>query len=230
LLSESSKNPGRRVGIALVILCLIGIAAAARRIAVLTIAPPAASSDFGGLNAHFLTRAGATLLHVVPSLLLLLLVPLQFVSSLRRRHPRVHRWAGRLIMVLGILVGTSALWLSADPVGGSIESTATVSFGCLFLIALGKAWWHIRNGRVNLHREWATRMTAIALGVATTRPIMGVFFATSRITGLTPQQFFGPAMWIGLASTTVAGEIWIRSQTAARTVLPGAEPATRPAA
>ena len=57
-----------------------------------------------------------------------------------------------------------------------------------------------------LHREWATRMVAIALGVATTRPIIGLFFATSRLTGLTPHAFFGPAMWMGFVSTWLAGE------------------------
>ena len=53
-------------------------------------------------------------------------------------------------------------------------------------------------------------MVAVALGVATTRPIMAVFFATSRLTGLTPEQFFGPAMWLGFISTCLAGEAWIR--------------------
>jgi Predicted membrane protein (DUF2306) len=131
---------------------------------------------------------------------------------LRESHPRVHRWTGRVIVGLGVVIGGSALWLSAHPVGGLAESSATIFYGCFFLFALGKAWWHIRNGRVELHREWATRMTAIALGVATTRPIMGVFFATSRLTGLSPQQFFGPAMWLGLTSTYLAGEVWIRAQ------------------
>jgi hypothetical protein len=60
-------------------------------------------------------------------------------------------------------------------------------------------------------------MTAIALGVATTRPIMGVFFATSRLTGLTPHDFFGPAMWLGLTSTYIAGEAWLQTQKTAFT-------------
>ena len=46
---------------------------------------------------------------------------------------------------------------------------------------------------------------------------MAVFFATSPLTGLTPQQVFGPAMWLGFISTCLAGEDWIsysRSQNA----------------
>jgi len=208
---EKGRNSGgRRVWIVLVMLCAIGAVAATRRIVALGTAPAAGSADFAGLDAHFAAQAGVTLVHLVPSLLFVLLVPLQFVPSLRQRHPRVHRWTGRVIVLLGVVISGSALWLSGHPVGGLAESSATIFFGCFFLLALAKAWWHIRNGRVELHREWATRMTPIALGVATTRPIMGAFFATSRLTGLTSHDFFGPAMWLGLTSTCLAGEAWIR--------------------
>jgi hypothetical protein len=202
---------------AIVILCAIGAAAVIRRLAALGTAPLAGSSQFAGLDARFAAEPGLTLAHIMPSLLFVALVPLQFVPSLRRRHPRLHRCTGRVIMGLSVAIGISALWLSAHPVGGVVESAATIFFGCFFLFSLGWAWWHIRNRRVELHREWVTRMVAIALGVATTRPIMAIFFATSPLTGLTPQQFFGPAMWLGFISTYLAGEAWIsyaRSRTA----------------
>ncbi|MBI2686649.1 MAG: DUF2306 domain-containing protein [Acidobacteria bacterium] len=192
------------------ILCAIGAAAVVRRLFALGGTPAGSSTPFASLDANFTAKARMTLLHIVPSLLFVLLVPLQFISSLRQRYPRVHRITGRLIMGLGVVAGASALWLSASPVGGIAEGTATALFGTFFLFSLGKAWWHIRNRRVELHREWVTRMTAIALGVATTRPIMAVFFATSALTGLTPEQFFGPAMWLGFGSTYLAGEVWIR--------------------
>jgi hypothetical protein len=205
----------KRFWIALLLLCAIGAGAVLRRIVALESPPPA------GLDALFTAKTGMVLLHIVPSLLFVLLIPLQFVSTLRQRHPRLHRWTGRMVMVLGLTIGISALRLSAHPVGGLAESSATTFFGCFFLLCLGKAWRHIRNERVEWHREWATRMTAIALGVATTRPIIGVFFATSRLTGLTPEQFFGPAMWLGFVSTYLAGEAWInftRSQVTARSL------------
>jgi hypothetical protein len=208
---EVRKTPReRRFRIALLILCAIGAGAATRRIVALSTTPLAGGSTLATLDAHFAAKAGVMLLHIVPSLLFVLLLPLQFISSLRARHPRWHRWTGRVLVVsLGVVVGVSALSMSAQPVGGLAESTAVIFFGCFFLFALGKAWWHIRHGRVERHRQWAIRVAAIALGVATTRPIMAVFFATSRVTGLTPQQFFGPAMWLGFVSTYLAAEIWI---------------------
>jgi hypothetical protein len=194
----------------MVILCAIGAAAATRRIVALSAEAAKGSSPFAGLDQKFAAEAGILLLHIVPALLFVLLLPLQFVPSLRRRHPVWHRWSGRIIAALGIILGVSALQLSMHPVGGIVEASATVLFGCFFLFALGKAWWHIRNRRIKLHEEWMTRMAGIVLGVAMTRPIMGVFFATSRLTGLTPQQFFGPAMWLGFVSTWLAAETWIR--------------------
>jgi hypothetical protein len=195
--------------VVLILLCTIGAAAAARRLFALDAVSSGGLSPFASLDLHFAGRAELTRLHVVPSLLFVLLVPLQFVSRLRQSRPRLHRWTGRVLLGCTLLIGLSALRLSASPVGGLAESTATVLFGCLFLFSAAKAWWHIRHRHVVLHREWATRMVAIALGVATTRPIIGLFFATSRLTGLTPHDFFGPAMWIGFLSTWLAGEAWI---------------------
>jgi hypothetical protein len=53
------------------------------------------------------------------------------------------------------------------------------------------------------------RAFAVGLAVATIRPIIGVFFATSRLTGLTPRDFFGTAFWIGFVLQLIAAEVWI---------------------
>lgn len=194
----------------LLLLCAIGAAVTIRRIVALTTTPLAGASPFASLDAHFDAKSGTTLIHIVPSLAFALLVPLQFVSSLRRRHPKFHRWIGRVLLCVGIVVGISAESLSAHPIGGIIEGTATTFYGCFFLFSLSRAWLHIRDRRVGLHREWVIRMVAIALGAAATRPIMAVLFATSRMTGLSPEQFFGPAMWLGFTASYLAGELWIR--------------------
>ncbi|HYK50356.1 MAG TPA: DUF2306 domain-containing protein, partial [Terriglobales bacterium] len=57
-----------------------------------------------------------------------------------------------------------------------------------------------------------TRAIAILLGIATTRPVMGVFFATSSVTHLSPPQFFGIAFWIGFSINTLIVELWLRSR------------------
>jgi hypothetical protein len=50
------------------------------------------------------------------------------------------------------------------------------------------------------------RAFGVALGVATTRPIVGAFFAARR---LSPHEFFGTAFWLGFTLTLLAAETWI---------------------
>ena len=74
-----------------------------------------------------------------------------------------------------------------------------------------------RSGDWTLHRTWMMRAIAVLLGIATTRPVMGVFFATESVTHLQPQQFFGTAFWIGFTATYIAGEAYLRSHPAGQT-------------
>jgi hypothetical protein len=60
-------------------------------------------------------------------------------------------------------------------------------------------------------RHWLLRSVVILLGIATTRPVMGVFFATRRLTHLEPSQFFGMAFWIGFSINTIIVELWLRT-------------------
>jgi zinc transporter ZupT len=69
-----------------------------------------------------------------------------------------------------------------------------------------------RRDDVEQKRRWMLRAIAIPLGIATTRPVMGVFFATSPLTGLIPGQFFGIAFWIGFSLNTLVMEFWLRNR------------------
>jgi len=76
----------------------------------------------------------------------------------------------------------------------------------VFLICLVKAYLFIRRKEVARHREWMIRAYGVGLGVATTRPIVAMFFAFRR---LTPHEFFGIAFWLGFTTTFLAAEAWI---------------------
>ena len=191
-------------------LCAIAVAAVLHRMFALAhplTRGPAAAAE---LDADFTRKAVLTLVHIVAALVFVLLVPLQFSGTLRARHPRVHRWTGRIVMALTPVIGLSALLLLVHPIGGIPEVTAILFFDGLFLFAMGRAFVLARQRRFPQHREWVIRGVAVALGAATVRPIMGVFFAISRGTGWTPHQFFGIAFWIGFAATVVGAEMWIR--------------------
>jgi uncharacterized membrane protein len=155
----------------------------------------------------------------VPGMLFMILGPLQFSSRIRARHLRWHRLSGRVFVVSGLVIGISALVMSfgMPAIGGVNQAAATTLFGTFFLFALCKAFWHIRRREVALHREWMIRAFSIGLAVAAIRPIMGVFFATSPLTGLTPREFFGIAFWIGFVLHLMAAEAWIHTTTPGET-------------
>jgi hypothetical protein len=163
---------------------------------------PAAALD-AGFSAH----PTLTFIHILPGALLIVLMPLQFVRGIRERHLSWHRWSGRLLIILGFVVGASALMKSYTmAIGGTNETAATTLFAILFLIFLSMGFWNIRRRRIARHREWMIRAFGVALGIATTRPIVGAFFAARRST---PQEFFGTAFWMGFTITLVAAEAWI---------------------
>jgi uncharacterized membrane protein len=203
------KFPARLVWIGTIVLAVIGAAAATRRALVLfwpvTFAgkyPPAAALDLG-----FAKHITLTLVHIVPAALFIMLVPLQFVPSIRSRHLNLHRRMGRILLLCGLLVGLSALVMSYRmSIGGANETAATALYATLFLVCLVKAYWHIRRKQIAQHREWMIRMFGVGLGVATTRPIVGMFFAFRK---LRPHEFFGIAFWLGFTITFLAAEAWI---------------------
>jgi uncharacterized membrane protein len=193
------------------ILVLIGVITVIRRIFQLSPSPePPRFPEAAAMDRGFFQHPRLTLMHILPGFLFMVLGPLQFLPQLRRRRLELHRWSGRVFIAAGAVIGISALIMSPQmAIGGANETVATMLFALLFLFALGKAFLHIRRRQVAQHREWMIRAFAIGLAVATIRPIVGVFFATSRLTHLTPQQFFGTAFWLGFTLHAIAAEIWI---------------------
>jgi uncharacterized membrane protein len=200
---------------AVIFLALLGVVVAARRTLVLlkpealkTGANPAAD-----LDSHFANRRVITLLHVIPGALFMVLGPLQFIASLRKRYPEVHRWSGRIFLTASAIIGITGLMMArGNTVGGWDEKSAIFLFGSFFLFALVKALRHAMHREFATHREWMIRGYGVGLAVATIRPIMGIFFATAIVRGHTPQphDFFGTAFWIGFTLQAIVAEIWIR--------------------
>jgi len=205
-----SKN-GRGIWIVLILLCLIAIAATVRR-GVALLYPPKThpTVELAHLDARFAAQRALTFAHIIPAFVFAVLVPFQFVSGIRTRHPALHRWNGRILISVGTLAGLTGLLLVLHPVGGAVEVAAILTFDAIFLTSLWNAYRFARQRNFVQHREWILRAVAVALGVATVRPVMGVFFATSRITHLTPHDFFGWAFWTGFSLNVIAMEIWIR--------------------
>jgi hypothetical protein len=207
---DSMRGIQRLVWPAVILLVAIGILATARRTYVL-MSPTQPAPRFAAgadMDAGFRRQRALTLLHILPASLFMILMPLQFVPRIRRRWLAWHRWSGRLLIVLGVVVGISALVMSYTmAIGGANETAATTLFAVLFLMFLGLGFWNIRLRRIARHREWMIRAFGVSLGIATTRPIVAAFFVAGR---LSPHEFFGIAFWLGFTLTLLGAEAYVQ--------------------
>jgi hypothetical protein len=204
----------------LILLCVIALAAATRRIVALATSPSATPIPaMASLDAHFATHSTLTLIHIIPAAIFILLLPAWFSRRLTN-NPPIHRRITYGLFLTGAITGLTAILLAKNPVGGINESAASLLFDSLFLFSLARAAWLFHRGNLPLHRNWMIRAIAVLLGIATTRPVMGIFFATQRLTHLQPEQFFGTAFWIGFTTTYIAGEAYLRTHTLANTQVP----------
>ncbi len=163
-------------------------------------------------NPQFLDYPTITLLHVIPGGIYLGLAPLQFLGRIRSRWLGYHRWAGRFLASIGLVVGVAAVFLAlVIPFSGRWEQVINGFFGTLFVISLVNGVVYIRAGQIDLHREWMIRAFAIGLGIATMR----LLFIPALIIVGDPTR--SQIEMLSIASFTVAfclhvgfAEYWIR--------------------
>ena len=135
------------IGVPVVLLALLGVAASVGHL-----------FDDDHYNPGFYEYPITTILHVVLGGMYLALAPLQFVQRIRSGAISYHRWAGRFLVAIGVVVGTTAFVMSvAIPFSGWWESVVVGGFAILFVVSLIKSLMHVRAGRVDLHREWMIR-------------------------------------------------------------------------
>jgi uncharacterized membrane protein len=116
--------------------------------------------------------------HILCAVAYAILGAFQFSAALRRRWPGWHRVAGRVLVVLGLGVAFSALWMTQFyPRVRPAETWPTRSgsrSGQAWPPALSWGFDAIRRGDVARHRTWMARAYALALGAGTQVFTLGV--------------------------------------------------------
>ena len=184
----------------------IAIAAVVRRLIALLHPSGSGPSRTAALDAAFSSHAVLTAMHIIPAGIFVILA-----AAVLLRRPG-SEWLERLFFLFGAFTGATAYAMSRFAIGGWTERSAVLVFNTWFLFSLGRAYGLRLRGDAARERVWMTRAVGVLLGIATTRPVMGTFFATSRFTHLGPAQFFGIAFWIGFSLNTIAVELWLRSR------------------
>ena len=104
--ASESQTPARKrsaewlVIAGLLLLSFIPLVSGAFRLNQLT-----GGAEITPANARFFASPLPVVMHIVGASLYAILGAFQFATSIRRRWPIWHRWAGRLLVVCGLLVG-----------------------------------------------------------------------------------------------------------------------------
>jgi uncharacterized membrane protein len=164
--------------------------------------------DMDPFNQRYVDNAVLTLFHTIPAVLFAVLGPLQFMSPIRQRAPRIHRMTGRIFLPIAILCGGAALVIGFRfPMWGwSVNQGISFAMAAFMIFAFSKAYLHVRARRFHLHREWMIRGFATGLSVALFRVLLvdillpnGVEFtqAWNIVTAISTPLMLGAAeLWI----------------------------------
>lgn len=129
-----------------------------------------------GIGAHFF--AGA---------ILLLFGPVQLIGEIRAKAPAVHRWIGRAYALAAFAAGAGGLTFIAvkGTVGGVWMTVAFSMYGVLMILAAVQTVRHAMARRIDIHRAWAIRLFALAIGSWFYRMGYGFWFLFAGETGHT---------------------------------------------
>ena len=127
--------------------------------------------------------------HIISAVIYATLGAFQFSSRFRRRRPGWHRMAGRVLVVLGLSVAFSALWMTLfyprPPGPGELAFVFRLAFGSSMAASITRGFAAIRRRDIAGHQAWMTRAYALALGAGTqvfTQGIGGAVFGASELT------------------------------------------------
>lgn len=111
------------------------------------------------------------ILHILGATAYTLLGPLQFAPGFRRRRPGWHLAAGKILVLSGLAVGLSALWMTLfyprQAGTGELLYGLRLLFGSAMVASILLGVAAIRRGDLKRHRAWMARGYAIGLGAGT---------------------------------------------------------------
>lgn len=192
--TRSTRSTGW-VPVALIALVLIPAVAGTLRLVEVFGGPQTLSA-----NPGITASPVPVIVHIVSAILYAVLGAFQFSSGLRRRRPGWHRAAGRGMVVLGLVVAFSALWLTLFySHTGELLYVLRLAFGSAMAAGIILGFTAIRRGDVARHRAWMTRAYALALGAGTQVFTLGIGGAILGAGELTIALMHGAAWGINLA-------------------------------
>jgi hypothetical protein len=174
----------------------------------------------GLYEAHSPAATSALGLHFLAGGLILILGCIQLIGKVRTRWPALHRWLGRIYVSAALLAGLGGLTfiLVLGTIGGRIMDIGFGLYGALMVLAAVQTYRYARARSLTLHRAWALRLFALAIGSWLYRMDYGFWLLLGGGRGHT-HDFHGPfdhvmAFFFYVPNLLIV-EAFIRAQSAA---------------
>ncbi|WP_071795311.1 DUF2306 domain-containing protein [Natronohydrobacter thiooxidans] len=138
-------------------------------------------------------------LHALAGVWFGLLGPVQFVRALRLRFGRLHRVAGRVFVLAGIVMGLSGLGLlmRVESIATPLLDIARAVFSAALIAVLLLGLRAGRTGQRGAHRAWMIRAYALGMGGATVALVMlPLYLITGEALSGLPSDLVFLAWWV----------------------------------
>lgn len=130
--------------------------------------------------------------HVFASVVALLLGPLQYVSSLRRRNLVAHRRLGSAYVLAVLVGGLAGLYMARYAYGGAAGRLGFAALAILWLATVVRATVAIARGDIAAHRRWFARNLALSFAAVTLR----LYVPLSFLAGLEFARAYPVIAWL----------------------------------
>ena len=107
--------------------------------------------------------------HLFGGTLALFAGPLQLWTGLRRQHPLLHRWVGR-VFLSGVSIGVcGAVYLAFTTTYGWAYGVGLLGLATAWVTTTGVAYYAIRSRDIQTHKRWMIRAYTVTFAFVTAR-------------------------------------------------------------
>jgi len=158
-------------------------------------------SDWNSLNstAYVANDAAGNFMYAAHVLLAIVMIiggSLQLIPAIRTKHPRFHRYNGRIFVLLACTISMAGIYLilARGTVGNTLMHGLTIFGGCVVILSSLLAVTAARKRNIGLHKIWAIRLYLAANGVLFFRLMIFAWFLIFGTLGVDTTTFTGPTV------------------------------------